>query len=143
MFNNSTCTYRLVEDTKSGGAQQRKISQVLVSTDCGLLYIINYFSRQVDKIVQVHEESVQSLVMAPPNEEDKTVPFYLTASSNGNLRIWSPDFTKLVSEVSINQEVASCDINVDQKEIAVLSKDGSLSLLELESSSFRVLIRSH
>ena len=71
------------------------------------------------------------------------MPFYLTASKNGNLRIWSPDFAKLVSEVSINQEVASCDINVDQKEIAVLSKDGSLSLLELESSSFRVLIRSH
>lgn len=39
--------------------------------------------------------------------------------------------------------MASCDINVDQKEIAVLSTDGSLSLLELESSSFRVLIRSH
>ena len=71
------------------------------------------------------------------------MPFYLTASKTGNLRIWSPDFSKLVSEVSINQEVASCDINVDQKEIAVLSKDGSLSLLELESSSFRVLIRSH
>lgn len=81
--------------------------------------------------------------MAPPKEEDNTVPFYLTASKNGNLRIWSPDFTKLVSEVSINQQVASCDINVDQKEIAVLSKDGSLSLLELEQSSFRVLIRSH
>ena len=71
------------------------------------------------------------------------VPFYLTASRNGNLRIWSPDFSKLVSEVSINQEIASCDINIDQKEIAVLSTDCSLSLLELESSSFRVLIRSH
>ena len=81
--------------------------------------------------------------MAPPKQGDNTVPFYLTASKNGNLRIWSPDFTKLVSEVSINQEVASCDINVDQKEIAVLSKDGSLSLLELETSSFKVLIRSH
>ena len=81
--------------------------------------------------------------MAPPKQDDNTVPFYLTASKNGNLRIWSPDFTKLVSEVSINQEVASCDINVDQKEIAVLSKDGSLSLLELETSSFKVLIRSH
>lgn len=118
------------------------MSQVLVSTDCGLLYIINYFSRQVEKIVQVHNEAVQSLVMAPPME-DQTVPFYLTASRTGNLRIWSPDFSKLVSEVSIDQEVASCDVNLDQKEISVLSTDGSLSLLELESSSFRVLIRSH
>jgi hypothetical protein len=65
VFNNSTCTYKLVEDTKSG-ASTRKVSQVLISTECGLLYIINYFSRQVDKIVQVHDEAVQSLVMAPP-----------------------------------------------------------------------------
>ena len=62
--------------------------------------------------MQVHEEAVQSLVMAPPIDR-QIVPFYLTASRSGNLRIWSPDFSKLVSEVSINQEVASCDINVD------------------------------
>ena len=50
VFNNSICTYKLVEDTRSS-MQSRKISQVLVTTECGLLYIINYFSRQVDKIV--------------------------------------------------------------------------------------------
>jgi len=51
--------------------------------------------------VQVHDEAIQSLVMAPPIDM-QTVPFYLTASRTGNLRIWSPDFSKLVSEVSIN-----------------------------------------
>ena len=80
--------------------------------------------------------------MAPP-KEGEVVPFYLTASRTGTLRIWSPDFSKLVSELSIDQVVASCDINVDQKEIAVMSKDGTLSLLDLETSSFRVLMRSH
>lgn len=64
--------------------------------------MINYFSRQVDKIVQVHDEAVQSLVMAPPKGSTELVPFFLTASKTGNLRIWSPDFSKLVSEVSIN-----------------------------------------
>ena len=59
------------------------------------------------------------------------------------LRIWSPDFSKLVSEVSINQQVASCDISLDQNQISILSKDGSLSILELDASSFRVLMRSH
>ena len=102
VFNSSVCTYKLIDDPKSGPST-RKINQVLVSTDCGLLYIINYFSRQVDKIVQVHDEKVQQLVMAPPKDENELVPFYLTASRNGNLRIWSPDFSKLVSEVSINQ----------------------------------------
>jgi len=69
--------------------------------------------------------------------------FLFTASQNGTLRIWSSDFSKLISEVSINQEVASCDISQDQNQIAILSKDGTLSLLELEASSFRVLMRSH
>ena len=32
---------------------------------------------------------------------------------------------------------------MDGKEIAILSRDGTLSLLELEASSFRVLMRSH
>ena len=45
--------------------------------------------------------------------------------------------------MSLSTEITSCDINVDQKEIAVMSKDGTLSMLELESSSFRILIRSH
>jgi WD40 repeat protein len=49
----------------------------------------------------------------------------------------------LVSEVSINQQIASCDISLDQNQISILSKDGSLSILELDASSFRVLMRSH
>ena len=39
--------------------------------------------------------------------------------------------------------MVSCDINVDGNEIAVLGENGTLSLLELDSSSFRVLMRSH
>jgi WD40 repeat protein len=57
--------------------------------------------------------------------------------------MWNQDFSKLISEVALNQEVASCDINVDGNEIAVLSANGTLSLLELDSSSFKVVMRSH
>ena len=45
--------------------------------------------------------------------------------------------------MSINQEIVDCDISIDSKEIAILSKDGTLSLLELDASSFKVLMRSH
>ena len=83
-----------------------------MTTDCGLLFIVNFFSRQVDKIIQVHDGPVQCIVMAPP-KENETVPFYLTASRQGTLRIWNPDFSKLVSELSIESEITSCDINVD------------------------------
>ena len=49
-FNNSVTSYKLVQDQKSGRSV-RKASDVYVTTEDGLLYIVNYFSRQVDKIV--------------------------------------------------------------------------------------------
>lgn len=113
-----------------------------MTTECGLLYIINFFTRQVDKIIEIHDGPVQAIRGAPA-QADESIPFFLTASKAGNLRIWSPDFEKLVSEVAINQEISGCDISVDQKQISVLATDGTLSLLELESSSFNVLQRSH
>mmetsp|Transcript_6192 Transcript_6192/g.10031 ORF Transcript_6192/g.10031 Transcript_6192/m.10031 type:complete len:135 (+) Transcript_6192:1499-1903(+) len=32
-----------------------KPGYVYVATTCGLLYFVNYFTRQVDKIIQIHE----------------------------------------------------------------------------------------
>ena len=106
-FNDSCVGYML--DSQKG---TKKPTSAFVTTECGLLFIINYFSRQVDKIIQVHEGPVQCVVMAPP-KEGENVPFYLTASRHGTLRIWNPDFSKLVSELSIDSEITSCDINVD------------------------------
>ena len=83
-----------------------------MTTEDGLLYFINYYTRQVDKIIQIHEDPVQCIGYAPAKESE-TIPFFLTASRSGNLRIWSADFEKLVSEVSVEQEITQCDINVD------------------------------
>jgi WD40 repeat protein len=139
-FTNSVTCFKLADDGK--GHKVKKPTDVLVTTDDGLLYFVNYTSRQVDKIIQLHDDPIQSINAAPP-KDDETIPFFLTASRSGNMRIWSPDFEKLVSELSLCQEISDCDINSEQKEIAVMSTDGNLSLLELESSSFKVLMRSH
>lgn len=136
VFNHSAVAYKFDDQ------QRRKPTTVFVSTECGLLFFVNYFTRQVDKVIQVHDELVKCLLAAPTSNSNE-VPFFITASAGGTLKIWSSDFTKLMSEVSINQEVSSCDISVDGKEIAILSRDGTLSLLELDASSFRVLMRSH
>ena len=91
---------------------QKKATNVFVSTNCGLLYIINYQSRQVEKIVQIHEDKITSLIISPNRN------FILSASLNGFLRLWSPDFSKLISEVNTQQPILSCDVN--HKEIVVL-----------------------
>jgi WD40 repeat protein len=121
----------------------KKPVNVHVSTECGLVYIINFYSRQVDKIVQVNEGPVQALLHFDGSQESNGGFFMTCSREQGVLRLWNHDFSKLASEVSLNQTIASCDINVDGNEIAVLAQNGTISLLELESSAFSVLMRSH
>jgi|LauGreDrversion4_2_1035121.scaffolds.fasta_scaffold42210_4 WD40 repeat protein len=67
--------------------------------------------------------------------------FIVTASINGILRLWSPDFSKLISEVNTQQQILDCDVN--HREIVVLGAAGTLSLLDMEESTFNVILRSH
>jgi len=138
VFNDSVVLFKVDEQKGT-----KKPTQVYVSTQCGLLFMVNYFSRQVDKIIQVHDGPVLSIQLSTPDNNSDAPQFFFTCSKGGSMKIWTPDCTKLVSEVNINQEVLSTDLNVDNSEIVVLAKDGSLSLLELQASSFKVLMRSH
>ena len=48
------------------------------------------------------------------------------------------------SEVNTGNEITSCDVNYDSTQICVLSaKNGTISVLDLESSSYKVILRSH
>jgi WD40 repeat protein len=85
---------RSVVDYTAGEKDKKKPTYVYVTTNCGLLYFINYNTRQVDKIIQIHEDRITSLVLSPERD------FCVTTSLNGILRIWSPDFNKLISEVN-------------------------------------------
>ena len=46
VFNNSCVGYKIDEQKGT-----KKPTHAFVTTECGLLFIVNYFSRQVDKIV--------------------------------------------------------------------------------------------
>jgi WD40 repeat protein len=85
--------------------------------------------------VQIHEDKITSLIISPNRN------FILSASINGFLRLWSPDFSKLISEVNTQQPILSCDVN--HKEIVVLGGQGTLSLLDMQESTFNVIVRSH
>lgn len=68
----------------------------------------------------------------------------MTAARNGVLRLWSTDFENLKSEVNTGNEITHCDVNIDSTQICVLSgPSGTISVLDLESSSYNVVLRSH
>jgi WD40 repeat protein len=100
-----------------------------------LLYFVNYSTRQVEKIIQIHEDSITTLMIGPNRN------FIVTASINGVLRLWSPDLSKLISEVNTQQQILDCDVN--HREIVVLGAAGTLSVLDMEESTFNVILRSH
>lgn len=110
----------------------------MVATMDGLLYFVNYHTRTIDKIIQIHEELITALIASPNNE------FFVTAAVNGILRIWSTDFDNLKSEVNTGNPITHCDVNIDSNQICVLSAPaGTISVLDLESSSYNVVLRSH
>lgn len=55
VFNNSVVSSKVAEQQVSMTTRsiqpKKKPMNVYVSTECGLVYIINFFSRQVDKII--------------------------------------------------------------------------------------------
>ena len=89
-------------------------------------------------MIQIHEGALASLV-ASPNDN-----FYVTASREGVLRIWSTDFETLKSEVNTGNAITLIDVNVDSSQICVLSADsGTVSVLDLDNSCYKVVMRSH
>jgi hypothetical protein len=60
VFNNSASAYKFDEIKQS-----RKPTTIYASTECGLIYFVNYFSRQIDKIIQAHEDTLSCLMAAP------------------------------------------------------------------------------
>lgn len=70
--------------------------------------------------------------------------FIVSISLSGVIRIWSTDFENLKSEVKTGTQVAFCDINYDCNQICVLSsQSSSISILDLQTSSYNVVLRSH
>jgi WD40 repeat protein len=68
----------------------------------------------------------------------------LTASASGIIRIWTNDFENLKSEVNTGNQITDCDVSCDSTQICVLSANmGTISVLDLESSSYNVCLRSH
>lgn len=70
--------------------------------------------------------------------------FYVTSSEEGVLRIWTTDFETLKSEVNTGNTIDHIDVNVDCSQICVLSSQlGNISVLDLDTSSYNVVMRSH
>lgn len=90
------------EPTEKGA--KKPLSIFTVTTD-GLLYIINYQSRQIEKVIQIHEAEITTMLLFPSRKH------LVTTSVEGILRIWTPDFSSLISEINTHNPITACDVN--------------------------------
>jgi len=65
-FINSVMQYSEIESSKTG-AVTCKPNYVFVTTMDGLLYFVNYNTRAVDKIIQIHDDTISALILSPNN----------------------------------------------------------------------------
>ena len=109
----------------------------MASSD-GLLYFVNTTTRQVDKVIQIHDGEIAEMKLA------RNGSFLASVSRDGVIRLWSPDLGSLKSEVKTGTQVSAADISFDGNQIAVMSlSHGTLSVLDLETSCYDVVMRSH
>jgi hypothetical protein len=50
--------------------------------------------------------------------------FLVSACENGVMRVWASDFSKLISEIKTESTILDIAICTNEKEVAVLSKEG-------------------
>jgi hypothetical protein len=55
----------------------------------------------------------------------------VTTSLEGILRIWTPDFSSLISEINTHCPITSCDVNLSETEICLMTNEASIGVIDL------------
>lgn len=115
--------------------QSDKLKRVFVGTKTGWLYQINYFTRLIEGIYQVHESSICSLSISPG--------FCVSGSEDQYLRVWPLDFSEFILEAKHEGVVISLDITLNGLEVACGTSTGGLAILDLGNQNYKTILRSH
>lgn len=115
--------------------QSDKLKRVFVGTKTGWLYQINYFTRQMEGIYQVHESSICSLSISPG--------FCVSGSEDMFLRVWPLDFSEFILEAKHEGIVVALDISLNGLEVACGTSTGGLAVLDLGNQNYKTILRSH
>ncbi len=115
--------------------QSDKLKRVFVGTKAGMLYQINYFTREIDGVYQVHESSICSLSISPG--------FCVSGSEDQYLRVWPLDFSEFILEAKHEGIVVALDISLNGLEVACGTSTGGLAILDLGNQNYKTILRSH
>ncbi|KAG2447660.1 hypothetical protein HYH02_007576 [Chlamydomonas schloesseri] len=109
--------------------------KVYVSSASGALFVVDYTTRQLDAIFQLHAAAINCLVVS-----DGLV---LTGGDDRLLRAWPLDFRDYLLEAEHEGAVTGLAISPDALRLAVGTENGTLGVLAIPSHAYTTLLRSH
>lgn len=115
--------------------QSAKPKRVFVGSKAGMLYQVNYLTKDLEAIYKVHESSICSLSLS--------AGFCVSGSEDCFLRVWPLDFSEFILEAKHESIVISLDIAIDGLKLACGIANGGLGVLDLGNQSYKTVMRSH
>ncbi|ETM55935.1 hypothetical protein L914_00924 [Phytophthora nicotianae] len=112
-----------------------RVCPLYVSSSVGTLLVIDYDSKQVICVYQLHDASINCLSV---NEG-----FCVTGSDDCFLRVWPLDFTDFFLEAQHEAGVSCLDVSSDGMKVLVGSRNNAVGVLDIASQHYATLLRSH
>ncbi|KAG3191136.1 hypothetical protein PC128_g11059 [Phytophthora cactorum] len=112
-----------------------RVRPLYVSSSLGTLLVIDYDSKQVICVYQLHDSSINCLSI---NEG-----FCVTGSDDCFLRVWPLDFTDFFLEAQHEAGVSCLDVSLDGMKVLVGSRNNAIGVLDIASQQYAILLRSH
>ncbi|OWZ11263.1 hypothetical protein PHMEG_00015742 [Phytophthora megakarya] len=106
-----------------------------VTSNLGTLLVIDYFSKEVICVYQLHDAGINCLSI---NEG-----FCVTGSDDCFLRVWPLDFTDFFLEAHHEAGVSMVDVSADGMKVLVGSRNNAIGVLDISSQQYATLLRSH
>jgi len=131
----SVLDYEFSFEDPSAAQQFGSVKRVFVGSKQGMLYQVNYATRELEGVFKCHEQAICSICLS--------AGFCVTGSEDQYLRVWPLDFSEFLIEAKHEGILISLDISQDALSVACGTSTGGLGILDLTTHNYKTYLRSH
>lgn len=117
------------------GVYRDELCRVYVSSAAGTVFEVNYKTRALLCVYQLHSSAINSLVVRDS--------FCVTGSDDRLLRVWPMDFSDFLMEAEHEGPVTALGVSQDGLSVCVGTENGAIGVLSIPSQGYNTILRSH
>lgn len=107
--------------------------RVLIGTSAGAVVALDHDARVPTAAFRLHDAAIASIRVADG--------FVATASADGFLRAWAPDFSDFFLEAEHDSPLAACSVSSDGASVFVATRAGGVGSLDARTREYAVRVR--